>query len=71
MSTDAVSQEISSKEGSTTCHSCNVASKKEQFLEDTVIPPVDPLDDFPDGGLRAWLVVFGVSSLSIEYEHHI
>jgi hypothetical protein len=62
---DTASAETSFNEGSTTRHTCDVdvVSKKEQSLEDTVTSPAEPLDDFPEGGLRAWLVVFGVSAI--------
>lgn len=39
--------------------------KEEREATRTAIhEPTGKEDDFPDGGLRAWLVVFGVSSIS-------
>jgi hypothetical protein len=37
-------------------------SKTEEHVEVPCLPAADLLDDFPDGGFRAWVVVFGVRS---------
>lgn len=42
-----------------------VSEKREVTESETEVPPSysqAELDDYPDGGLRAWLVVLGVST---------
>lgn len=43
-------------------HESEDAIKLERVANETAM--VQHNDDFPDGGLRAWLVVFGVSTFS-------
>lgn len=39
--------------------------KEEEDVEASPTIPAPPVDDFPDGGLAAWSVVFGVSKLTV------
>ncbi|KAJ7917771.1 MFS general substrate transporter [Mycena leptocephala] len=39
-------------------------SKTEEHVEVPCLPAADLLDDFPDGGFRAWVVVFGAFCIS-------
>lgn len=44
--------------------------KEREATRAAIQEPNGAVDDFPDGGWRAWLVVFGVSSLVIELLFH-
>ena len=57
--------------GTSTAPSCEDRTIQEGNINDDLKieqgitqPETPPEDDFPDGGLRAWTVVFGVSSVS-------
>jgi hypothetical protein len=41
------------------------SEKEEEDVEASPTIPAPAMDDFPDGGLAAWSVVFGVSELTI------
>ena len=54
-----------------TARSCGDRTMQEGNINDDLKiqqaitqPETSPEDDFPDGGLRAWIIVFGVSSVS-------
>ena len=66
---EVVSRKMSLNRGSTAGNSCSVASKKEPISEDVAAASTNIVQDFPDGGLTAWLVVLGVSALSIYVKH--
>lgn len=54
------------------CHNPAVSEKNEQETKEYEggAAPTTPTTDYPDGGLRAWLIVFGVSFATVYATRH-
>lgn len=57
------SHQVQISDEATTLHSLEsqLSEKKDEKTEAGPVSPAPVADDFPDGGLVAWLVVLGVS----------